>query len=42
MLVKVAARIEGLKVKIRLVLPASYPYAAMLAGVTGTITTRAP
>jgi hypothetical protein len=42
MFVKIAVRIEELKSKIRLAFPASYPHAAMLAAMTGVITTRAP
>jgi len=40
--VKVAVRVEEMKGKIRLAFPASYPQAAMLATVTGAITTRGP
>jgi hypothetical protein len=40
--VKVAVRVEELKGKIKLAFPASYPEAAMLAAMTGTITTRGP
>lgn len=42
MFVKVAVRVEELKGKIKLAFPASYPQAAMLAAMTGTITTRGP
>ena len=42
MFVKIAVRIEELKGKIRLAFPASYPQAAMLAAMTGVITTRGP
>jgi hypothetical protein len=42
MFVKVAVRVQELKGKIKLAFPASYPPAAMLAAMTGTITTRAP
>jgi hypothetical protein len=40
--VKIAVRVEELKGKIKLAFPASYPQAAMLAVMTGTITTRGP
>ena len=40
--VKIAVRVEELKGKIRLAFQASYPQAAMLALMTGTITTRGP
>ena len=40
--VKVAVRVEELKGRIKLAYPASYPQAAMLAVMTGTITTRGP
>jgi Transposase DDE domain group 1 len=40
--VKVAVRVEELKGKIKLAFPASYPQAAMLAAMTGSITTRGP
>jgi hypothetical protein len=40
--VKVAVRVEELKGKIKLAFPASYPQAAMLAVMTGAITTRGP
>jgi hypothetical protein len=40
--VKIAVRIEELKGKIKLAFPASYPQAAMLAAMTGAITTRGP
>jgi len=42
MFVKVAVRVEELKGKIKLAFPASYPQAAMLIAMTGTITTRGP
>jgi hypothetical protein len=42
MFVKIAVRVEELKGKIKLAFPASYPHAAMLAAMTGTITTRGP
>lgn len=42
MFVKVAVRVEELKGKIKLAFPASYPHAAMLAVITGAITTRGP
>lgn len=42
MFVKVAVRVEELKGKIKLAFPASYPQAAMLAAMTGTITARGP
>lgn len=42
MFVKVAVRVEELKGKIKLAFPASYPQAAMLAAMTGTITTHGP
>jgi len=42
MFVKVAVRVEELKGKIKLAFPASYPHTAMLAAMTGTITTRGP
>ena len=37
--VKIAVRVEELKSKIRLAFPAVYPHQAMLAAITGTITT---
>ena len=40
--VKIAVRVEELKGRIKLALPASYPQAAMLVAMTGTITTRGP
>ena len=40
--VKVAVRVEELKGTIRLAFPAGHPQAAMLALMTGTITTRGP
>ena len=40
--VKIAVRVEEMKGKIRLAFPASYPQAAMLAAMTGAITTRGP
>jgi hypothetical protein len=40
--VKIAVRVEELKGKIKLAFPASYPLAAMLAVMTGAITTRGP
>ena len=40
--VKVAVRVEELKGRIKLAFPASYPQAAMLAAMTGAITTRGP
>jgi hypothetical protein len=40
--VKIAVRVEELKGKIKLAFPASYPQAAMLAAMTGAITTRGP
>ena len=40
--VKVAVRVEELKGRIKLAFPASYPQAAMLATMTGAITTRGP
>jgi hypothetical protein len=40
--VKIAVRVEELKGKIKLAFPASYPQAAMLAVMTGAITTRGP
>jgi hypothetical protein len=42
MFVKVAVRVEELKGKIKLAFPGSYPQAATLAVMTGTITTRGP
>ena len=42
MFIKVAVRVEELKGKIKLAFPASYPQAAMLAVMTGAITTRGP
>ena len=42
MFVKIAVRVEELKGKIKLAFPASYPQAAMLAAMTGAITTRGP
>ena len=40
--VKVAVRVEELKGRIKLAFPASYAQAAMLAVMTGAITTRGP
>jgi hypothetical protein len=40
--VKIAVRVEELKGKIKLAFPASYPQAAMLAVMAGTITARGP
>jgi hypothetical protein len=40
--VKIAVRVEELKGKIRLVFPLTYPQTAMLAAMTGVITTRGP
>ncbi len=40
--VKIAVRVEELKGKIKLGFPASYPQAAILAAMTGAITTRGP
>ena len=40
--VKIAVRVEEMKGKIRLAFPASYPQTAMLAAMTGAITTRGP
>jgi len=40
--VKIAVRVEELKGKIKLAFSASYPQAAMLAVMTGAITTRGP
>ena len=40
--VKIAVRVEELKGRIKLAFPASYPHAAMLAAMTGAITTRGP
>jgi hypothetical protein len=40
--VKIAVRVEELKGKIKLAFPASYPQAAMLSLMTGTITTCGP
>jgi hypothetical protein len=40
--VKVAVRVEEMKGRIKLAFPASYPQAAMLAAMTGAITTRGP
>jgi Transposase DDE domain group 1 len=40
--VKIAVRVEELKGKIKLAFPVSYPHAAMLAVMVGTITTRGP
>ena len=40
MFVKIAVRVEELKGKIRLVFPLTYPQTAMLAAMTGVITTR--
>ncbi len=40
--VKIAVRVEEMKGKIRMAFPASYPQAAMLAAMTGAITTRGP
>jgi len=42
MFVKVAVRVEELKGRIKLAFPASYPQAAMLAMMTGAITTGGP
>ena len=40
--VKIAVRVEELKGKIKLAFPAAYPHQAMLAVMTGAITTRGP
>ena len=40
--VKIAVRVEELKGRVKLAFPASYPQAAMLAAMTGAITTRGP
>jgi Transposase DDE domain group 1 len=40
--VKIAVRVEELKGKIKLAFPAVYPHQAMLATITGTITTSGP
>jgi Transposase DDE domain group 1 len=40
--VKIAVRVEELKGRIKLAFPASYPQAAIMAAMTGTITTRGP
>ena len=40
--VKIAVRVEELKGKIKLAFPAAYPHQAMLATITGTITTSGP
>lgn len=40
--VKLAVRVEELKGRIKLAFPASYPQAAMLAMMTGAITTGGP
>jgi Transposase DDE domain group 1 len=40
--VKIAVRVEELKGRIKLAFPASYPHVAMLAAMTGAITTRGP
>jgi len=40
--IKVAVRVEELKSRIRIAFPASYPHAAMLVAMTGTITTAGP
>jgi hypothetical protein len=40
--VKVAVRVEELKSRIKLALPASYPHAAVLIAITGAITTSGP
>jgi len=40
--VKIAVRVEELKGKINLAFPATYPHQAMLAAITGAITTRGP
>jgi hypothetical protein len=41
-LVKVAVRIEEMKSRVKLAFPASYPHAAMLIALTGSITTQGP
>ena len=40
--VKIAIRVEEMKTRIRLSLPASYPHKAMLAALTGSIAAAAP
>jgi hypothetical protein len=40
--IKVAVRVEEMKSRIRIAFPASYPHAAMLVAMTGTITTAGP
>jgi len=40
--VKIAVRVEELKGSIKLAFPAAYPHQAMLAAITGAITTRGP
>ena len=40
--VKIAVRVEELKGRVKLAFSASYPQAAMLAAMTGAITTRGP
>ena len=40
--VKVAVRVEEMKSRIKLAFPASYPHAAMLIALTGSITTQGP
>jgi Transposase DDE domain group 1 len=40
--VKIAVRVRELKGSIKLAFPAAYPHQAMLAAITGTITTRGP
>ena len=40
--VKVAVRVEEMKSRIKLAFPASYPHAAMLIALTGSITAQAP
>jgi hypothetical protein len=42
MFVKIAVRVEELKGKIRLRIPAACPQAALLAVMTGAITARGP
>jgi hypothetical protein len=40
--VKVAVRVEDMKSRVKLAFPASYPHAAMLIALMGSITTQAP
>ena len=39
---KVAVRVEEMKTRVKLAFPASYPHAAMLIALAGTITAQGP